>query len=108
MDDDVHEHFGRAPTFTLYDTESGAVWTIENTGEHMGGSARPPQLLQAEGVSIVLCGGLGPKAIRSLRERGIEVYVGCSGKVSDALESWWRGLLDKAGPENACREHHHH
>lgn len=38
LNDQVNEHFGRAPTFTIVDTDNMEVKVIENRSEHMGGS----------------------------------------------------------------------
>lgn len=107
LDDEICGHFGKAPTYTLFDTDTGNVRTIDNKSEHTGGTGTPPMQLESEGVNVVLCGGLGPKAITALGERKIEVFVGCTGTVGEALESWKAGKLAKADMDSACREHHH-
>ncbi|MCE5296516.1 MAG: NifB/NifX family molybdenum-iron cluster-binding protein [Euryarchaeota archaeon] len=107
MSDEVCGHFGKAPTYTLVDTKTGEVRTIDNMSEHAGGTGTPPMQLESEGVNIVLCGSLGPKAIKALEERHIEVFVGCTGTVEEALTSWSAGKLTKADLDSACKEHHH-
>ena len=60
----VEQHFGKAPTYTIIDTETDQVMVIPNTSEHMGGVGLPPEYLNQNGVDVMLCGGLGFKAVR--------------------------------------------
>jgi len=107
LDETVCGHFGRAPTFTVVDIESGAVNTISNTGEHFGGSGLLPEMLSKEEIRVMLCGGLGPKAIAMFEEFEIEVYAGAEGTARDAIKAWQEGQLREANDENVCREHRH-
>lgn len=103
----VSEHFGRAPTYTIVDSETDSVDIIDNRSEHMGGTGKPPEPLARAGVEVMLCSGLGPRAISMFESYGIEVYVGAAGTVSDALKSWKNGALQEATDANACKEHRH-
>jgi len=105
LDEAVGEHFGRVPTYTIIDEETGSVEIIQNTSHHMGGSSYPPEILYNANVDIMLCSGLGVRAIRMFEERGIRVYIGASGTVRDAIEQWRNGMLQEATDENACRRH---
>lgn len=107
LEDSVSEHFGRAPTFTIVDSETMKVKVIENQSEHMGGIGKPPEHLAKEGVHVMLCSGLGPRAITMFEEFGIEVYVGAQGNVKNTIELWKFGKLQVATDENACKEHKH-
>ncbi|MFP4655738.1 MAG: NifB/NifX family molybdenum-iron cluster-binding protein [Methanohalobium sp.] len=103
----IGEHFGRASNYTLIDTESNSVEVIPNIGEHMGGTGKPPEFLSKAGVEVMLCSGLGPRAINMFENYCIDVYVGAKGTVKDALESWNSGTLEEATKENACNSHRH-
>jgi predicted Fe-Mo cluster-binding NifX family protein len=103
----VSEHFGRAPTFTVVDTESEKVNVVANTSEHMGGSGKPPEHIARTGAQVLVCSGLGPKAIEMFESFGIEVYVGAQGSTRQAIEMWRAGKLQKASDQNACKEHSH-
>lgn len=106
-DDIVCEHFGRAPTFTIVDTDSGVVSVISNTSEHMGGTGKPPEQIAKTGAQVLICSGLGPRAIDLLTSYGIEVYVGAFGTVRNAIEMFRAGKLQIASHKNACKEHWH-
>ncbi len=101
----VGEHFGRVPTYTLVDTETNEVTVIDNTSEHTGGSGYPPEIIAKTGAEVMLCGGLGGRAVMMFEERGIMVYVGATGTVKDAIQMWQDGKLQAATNENACRQH---
>ena len=114
FDDMVGEHFGRVPYYTVVDTETDEVEALENTSEHMGGSGYPPEIMARAGVNVMLCGGLGRRAIMMFEEMGIMVFVGAHGNIKDAIRMWNNGELQSATDENACRQHafrkhdHHH
>ncbi len=108
LEEHVGEHFGRVPTYTIFDTETNEVKVIENTSEHMGGSGYPPEILAREGVGIMLCSGLGRRAIGLFEQFGIMVYIGAMGTVRNALDRWKEGGLQPATDETACKKHAFH
>ncbi len=108
LDESVGGHFGKSPCYVIYDTEAKSAVTISNTSEHLGGTGLPPELLAKNGVNVVVCSNLGPKAVDMLSSLNIEVYVGARGTVRGALEAWERGELEPANIDNACKEHGHH
>lgn len=116
LDEQVGEHFGRVPTYTVVDTETKEVNIIDNTSEHMGGRGYPPDIIAKTGAETMLCSGLGRRAIAMFEDLGIMVFVGAYGTVRDAILMWKEGQLQPATDENACRQHafrkeghdHHH
>ncbi|WP_406656490.1 NifB/NifX family molybdenum-iron cluster-binding protein [Methanolobus sp. ZRKC2] len=106
-DDVVGQHFGKVPVYTVYDTDTEEVSIIANTSEHNGGSGLPPELMSEAGVNVMLCGGLGRKAVTMFEQFGIDVFVGASGKVTDAIDAWKSGKLSKATQDNSCAGHDH-
>lgn len=105
MEEQIGEHFGRVPTYTVVDLETGEVKIIENTSEHMGGQGLPPEIIAGSGADILLCAGLGHRAISMFEELGIMVYVNAYGTVRDALLMLKDGRLQPATDENACKKH---
>lgn len=109
----VGEHFGRVPTYTIVDLDTDDVKVIPNTSHHMGGQVDPPEIMAREGVNVMICQGLGRRAITMFEEFGIEVYIGASGTVRDAVTAFKQGRLQKANVNDACGQHafrdqHHH
>jgi predicted Fe-Mo cluster-binding NifX family protein len=107
MQEDVCQHFGRAPTFTLVDLDSKEVLVLPNRSSHMGGQGLPTDMLRDRGVHVMIVGGLGPKAIQAFAEQCVEVFVGATGTVNDCIKDWRDGFLTKASSDNACQEHRH-
>lgn len=105
LDEEIGEHFGRVPTYTIVDLETNEVKIMPNTSEHFGGTGYPPELLAKEGVEVMICRGIGRKAISMFQEFGIEVYAGATGTVRRALDAFIQGELKKASLGNGCREH---
>ncbi|RUM34507.1 MAG: dinitrogenase iron-molybdenum cofactor biosynthesis protein [Archaeoglobus sp.] len=107
LNDLVSMHFGRAATFTVYDTETKEEYVIPNTSEHFGGVGTPPELLAKAGVDVVVCGNLGPKAVLAFERFGIKVYVGATGTAKDAINAFLSGILQPASLDTACPDHRH-
>jgi len=111
LEERVGEHFGRVPFYTIYDTETGKVEVIENTSQHMGGTGYPAEIISRKGVEVMLCKGIGRRAIQMFEEFGVMVFVGAKGGVKETIEMWEKGELEAATDEKACKEHkfgHHH
>ena len=113
LDNQVGEHFGRVPTYTIVDLDTKEVKVIPNTSEHMGGQGQPPEIMAREGVNVMVCRGLGRRAITMFEELGIDVYIGASGTVKDAIDAFKEDKLQKASIDDACgrhafRDQHHH
>jgi len=107
LDEYVSEHFGRAPTFTIVDLKTNEVKVIPNTSQHMGGKGYPPEIMAQLGVEVMICSGIGPRAISLFENFGIEVYVGAHGTVRETIQAWQAGRLQMATDENACKAHRH-
>jgi predicted Fe-Mo cluster-binding NifX family protein len=113
LEEQVGQHFGRVTHYTIVDLDNNEVEVIANTSHHMGGSLQPPELLKKEGVNVMLCSGLGRRAINLFEQMGISVYIGASGKVRDAITEFKNGNLQQATISDGCQEHtygnqHHH
>lgn len=105
LEDVVSEHFGRCQTYTFLDKKGKVLEIIDNTSEHMGGVGLPPELMKKHGADILLCNGLGPRAINLCKDLGIDVYVCHVNTVKEAFEMWKNNEIKKASLENVCEEH---
>lgn len=105
LEDVVGEHFGRVPFYTIVDSETKEVEVLRNTSEDMGGRGYPPEIMNNAGVGVMICSGLGRRAIMMFEEMGIMVYVGASGSVEDVIDMWENNNLQAATDENACQQH---
>ena len=108
LNDAVGEHFGRVPSYTIFDTETQSVDVIDNTSEHAGGSGLPADILSKLGIDVLLCRGAGRRALSIFGEKGIEVCVGVDGTAGEAIYAWKAGNLSSASATDACQQHTFH
>ena len=104
----LSEHFGQSSFFTVVDSETGEVRSERNTGQHHGGGSTPAEIIVDAGAGLVLCAGLGRRAVARFREAGIQVFMGAQGTVQDALNAHREGKLEPATEEAACHGRPHH
>ena len=105
LNDTVAEHFGRCNTYTFLDEKGNILKIVKNTSEHMGGSGLPPELMKKHEADILLCRGLGPRALDLCKQLGIEVYVYPATTVSEIFNLWKNKKIKKASSEDVCEEH---
>jgi predicted Fe-Mo cluster-binding NifX family protein len=105
LDDTVAEHFGRCNTYTFLDEKGKVIEIIDNISEHMGGSGLPPELMKKHGANVLLCKGLGPRALNLCKQLGIDVYVCQAKTVKEIFEMWKNKRIKKANFEDVCEEH---
>lgn len=109
LDAQASEHFGRAPAFTVYDTETETVDVVSNDSHHHGGQGSPPEIVAESGADVLVCGNLGGNAAEKFNAMGIDVYAGAEGTVEEAIERFERGDLTERGPDEDCgHEDHEH
>ncbi len=105
-EDTVCDHFGSAPFFTLYDTESEEITVLDNSGAHHShGTCHPLRQLNAHKLDCVVCNGIGRRAVGMLNQAGIKVLnPGVSG-VKEVLAKVKADELTEIDPRSACGGH---
>lgn len=102
----VHEHFGSAPFFTIYDTEKNTVEIIDNSNQHHShGMCHPMSSLTGKEIDAVVTGGMGARAVQKLNEGGIKVYRAVPGTVENIAQQFTKGGLQEITADNACTQH---
>jgi predicted Fe-Mo cluster-binding NifX family protein len=100
---EVYGHFGSAPFFTIYDTDSGSVEVIDNANQHHAhGMCQPMAALGGKDVNAVVTGGAGAGAIQKLNQGGIKVYRAVAGTVADVAAQFAGGKLEEISVQDAC------
>ena len=104
LEDLVDPRFGRCLVFLIVDTETLATEAIENANVALGGGAgiQSAQLMAEHDVKVVLTGNCGPNAYQTLNAAGIEVIVGVSGRIRDAVEQFKAGSLSSTQGPNVA------
>lgn len=102
-------HFGGADGFLVYemDADGGIVreGDVVRPSEH--GRGVYPMWLRQRGVSVVLAGGMGPRASSIFAQHGIEVILGIDGGDPEHLvRAYVAGELESTG--ELCHDHGFH
>ena len=106
--DTICEHFGSAPFFTLYDSDSDGFTILKNKNAHHGhGTCHPLSQLVDHKIDGAVCQGMGRRPIGFLRQANIKVYYAGSPQVADAIAKIKEGELMEIDPAQACAGHGH-
>jgi len=103
------QHFGGAESFAFYTVDPAdrtiAERQLDAPPEH--GRGIYPMWLRKKGATVVLAGGMGPRAIDIFGQQGIEVVLGVQGDDPDAVvQSYLNGTIEATG--EACNDHGYH
>lgn len=102
----VHAHFGSAAYFTIYDTDREHIEIVGNANmHHSHGTCQPMNALGEKKIDVVVCQGMGSRAIQGLNNAGIKAYRVEDGTVSEIIRQFKLGSLQEITPENACSQH---
>jgi predicted Fe-Mo cluster-binding NifX family protein len=110
------EHFGGAEAFGLFEVDEVTKAIVSKTTveapPHEKGAF--PAWLRDQGTSVILAGGMGPRAVQMFEMFGIKVVAGVQGKDPAALvEAFLAGDLRATGEAcsgghlHACGDHDH-
>ena len=101
----IFQHFGKTETFKVYEVEDNKVVSSEVISSNGTGHGALAGLLAEQGISVLICGGIGGGAQTALAEAGIEVCSGAQGNTDEVVEAYLKGELTSAG--TTCDHHHH-
>lgn len=102
----VFGHFGSAPFFTVYDTDKEQLEVIDNANaHHEHGMCHPVGAIGNARVDIVVCQGMGRRAVEKLNDAGIKAFRQSGGTVADVLRRYAAGDLEELTVDNACSHH---
>lgn len=106
LESDVFGHFGSAPRFVVFDTESKAINTINNQDlGHVHGMCNPLKALDGKRVDTIIVGGIGAGAINKLNEMGIKVYKASKGTVQDNIKLFETNTMSEMTLAQTCSGH---
>jgi predicted Fe-Mo cluster-binding NifX family protein len=96
LNSEIDPRFGRAGFFLLVDPETMEVKVIENKQNlqlPQGAGIQAAQVVVEQGAKTVLTGNCGPKAFKVLQAAGVNVGIGISGTVKEAVDQYKQGKV---------------
>ncbi|MFZ4546565.1 MAG: NifB/NifX family molybdenum-iron cluster-binding protein [Bacteroidales bacterium] len=105
----VDGHFGHCEFYGIYtisaENKISEIQTIPSV-QGCGCKSNIAAVLAADGVTIMLAGGIGGGAINVLNNAGIDVIRGCEGDAQEVVKSYISGLISDSG--ESCHQHAGH
>ncbi len=105
---EIFQHFGHTAEFKIYEVdENNQIVRTDIIGTGTSGHSALSGMLNAIGVKILICGGIGGGAQVALGNVGIKIYGGVKGDADKAVADFLCGKLDY-DPEARCDHHDAH
>ena len=106
LESGIFGHFGSAPFFVVFDTETKKTFTINNQDlDHIHGQCNPMKALDGKVVDAIIVGGIGAGAIRGLNNKGIKVYKADKGDIRENITLFEAGTLMEMTMAHTCGGH---
>jgi predicted Fe-Mo cluster-binding NifX family protein len=105
----VDEHFGHCNFYDVFNISQDSEITGLNRIPSLQGcgcKSNIAEILAADGVKVLLAGGIGNGAINVLNNAGISVVRGCSGDSAEVVKLYLLGILTDSG--ESCHHHDNH
>ena len=102
----IFQHFGHTAQFKFYDVEENRIVEEQVADTPGSGHGALAGFLTANGVPVLICGGIGAGAQNALAEAGIQLYGGVSGSADEAAAALLAGTL-QYNPDVQCSHHNH-
>ena len=95
LDSQIDPRFGRCGYFLIVETDDMSFDAFENESGALSGGAgiQSAQFVSSKGVKAVITGNCGPNAGQTLSAAGVELYLGNSGTVMEAIKKFKSGNL---------------
>ena len=102
----IFQHFGHTAQFKIYEIEKDCVASAQVVDTDGYGHGALAGFLKEQGVSVLICGGIGGGAQMALADAGIQLFGGVSGDADEAVEALLAGEL-VYNPCVRCSHHDH-
>jgi predicted DNA-binding protein (UPF0251 family)/predicted Fe-Mo cluster-binding NifX family protein len=106
LEGDVNAHFGSTQSFLIAEAQDGrvtrsALYEVQGMQHNHSGIAG---FLQAQGVEVILAGGMGGPMQQALKQSGFTLYCGVGGPADEAVAAFLRGEIEQS--DATCGHHH--
>jgi len=103
----VNEHFGTSREFIVYEAENGKILdrkVLNNEILHNHGGLA--HMLKAEGVDVIIAGGIGQPMAYALQQTGLQMITGASGDAESVAADFFSGQLVSRPTMCSCGVHY--
>jgi predicted Fe-Mo cluster-binding NifX family protein len=108
LDSVVHDHFGSAPLFVVFDVNANSIASIHNRDQHHEhGACNPLKALDSQHVDAIIVGGIGAGALTRLNGMGIQVHRSQAATVRDNIAMFRSQGLPLLTLQGCCGGHSH-
>jgi len=83
----LSKHFGHCPYFAIYETDSKKLEIVKNELEHTNPNLSPVDQIMKLKPDIVFSLGMGQRAIRLFKEKGVKLKTGNYNDVKKVIEN---------------------
>ena len=104
LDSQVDPRFGRCAYFIIVETDDMSFEAFDNESMALGGGAgiQSAQFVASKGAKALITGNCGPNAVQALSASQVEIFVGQSGTVREAVERYTRGDIKSSSTPNVA------
>lgn len=105
LDSPIFGHFGSAPGFLLYDTESGELTAVNNRNDHQQGACNPMASFAGVEMDFLVVAGIGGGALMKLNQAGIRVFQAAGATIRENIDALTRRGLPEFTMQHTCQGH---
>ncbi len=102
----IFQHFGHTESFKIYEVENDTVTSARVVSTQGSGHGALADFLSAQGVEVLICGGIGAGAQQALTQAGIRFFGGVTGSADGAVVAFITNNL-RYNPDVKCDHHDH-
>lgn len=103
---EIFQHFGHTEYFKIYEIQDGKIQESQVVSTNGQGHGALAGFLKEQGITSLICGGIGGGAKNALADADILVYGGVSGNADEAAKALLNGTL-QFNPNVTCNHHSH-
>ncbi|MEZ5357796.1 MAG: NifB/NifX family molybdenum-iron cluster-binding protein [Candidatus Zixiibacteriota bacterium] len=104
----IAPHFGTAPFYALYESDSKSLRFATNKNPHKGhGACDPREKIGDADIDCILCASMGKRAIEKFGDQNIAIYKTDAETLSELLPTIHSGNVTVLEPTVGCADHNH-
>lgn len=106
--ENIYGHFGHTEFFKIYEIQDNKIISTQVVSTNGEGHGALAGFLVNNKVDGLICGGIGPGALKALSFRGIKIYAGVEGSCDLAVNQLLNNKLEYSTAANCDHSGHDH